>query len=141
MIPSCHVNTFGRALPHCYSERMHKIAIDANFTCLNHPEGMLLSTHGDESFPVLNGIQTQSARTLNLGSEPEDSRQRNADLLRISTQSSHTKTIIHIFQGCGRDTYRAAAATVTLGKLMQTGPCNGYCCGDAGMDALQHAAL
>jgi radical SAM protein (TIGR01212 family) len=32
---SSHVNTFGRAMLHRYGERVHKIAIDADFTCPN----------------------------------------------------------------------------------------------------------
>jgi radical SAM protein (TIGR01212 family) len=32
---SCHVNTFGRAMLQRYGERVHKIAIDASFTCPN----------------------------------------------------------------------------------------------------------
>ena len=35
VILSSHVNTFGQAMLHRYGERVHKIAIDANFTCPN----------------------------------------------------------------------------------------------------------
>ena len=35
MILSNHVNTFGQAMLHRYGERVHKIAIDADFTCPN----------------------------------------------------------------------------------------------------------
>ena len=35
MILSRHVNTFGQAMLHRYGERVHKIAIDADFTCPN----------------------------------------------------------------------------------------------------------
>ena len=35
MILSNYVNTFGQAMLHRYGERVHKIAIDANFTCPN----------------------------------------------------------------------------------------------------------
>ena len=35
MILSSHVNTFGQAMLHRYGERVHKIAIDAEFTCPN----------------------------------------------------------------------------------------------------------
>jgi radical SAM protein (TIGR01212 family) len=35
VILSSHVNTFGQAMLHRYGERVHKIAIDADFTCPN----------------------------------------------------------------------------------------------------------
>jgi hypothetical protein len=35
VILSSHVNTFGQAMLHRYGERVHKIAIDAEFTCPN----------------------------------------------------------------------------------------------------------
>ena len=102
---------------------------------------MLLSTRDDDSFLVLNGIQTQSARTLNLVSELDDLRQLEVDVLRISPQSSHTDTIIRLFHDCLQGTCTTDEAETELAGLMPVGPCNGYWYGDAGMDFRQQAVL
>ena len=41
----------------------------ASFSCLDHPDGLLMRTRESEDFLVLNGIQTQSARVHNLIAE------------------------------------------------------------------------
>ena len=126
----------------CFTARAHNLPKDdCQFRCLDYPDGMLLSTREDESFLVLNGIQTQSARTLNLISELDDLRQLGVDVLRISPQSAHTETVIHRFHDCLQGTCSTAEAATELDGLMPIGPCNGYWYGDAGMDSRQQAAL
>lgn len=126
----------------CFTARAHNLPKDdCQFRCLDYPDGMLLSTREDESFLVLNGIQTQSARTLNLISELDDLRQLGVDVLRISPQSAHTETVIHRFHDCLQGTCSMAEAATELDGLMPIGPCNGYWYGDAGMDSRQQAAL
>jgi collagenase-like PrtC family protease len=126
----------------CFTARAHNLPKDdCQFRCLDYPDGMLLSTREDESFLVLNGIQTQSARTLNLISELDDLRQLGVDVLRISPQSRHTELIIGTFHRCLRGGITAPEAEAQLGKLMPVGPCNGYWYGDAGMDSRQQAVL
>ena len=119
----------------CFTARAHNLPKDdCQFRCLDYPDGLLLSTREDESFLVLNGIQTQSARTLNLVSELDDLRQLRVDVLRISPQSQHTEVIIDTFYRCLQGELTATEAETQLGKLMPVGPCNGYWFGDAGMD-------
>lgn len=126
----------------CFTARAHNLPKDdCQFRCLDYPDGMLLSTREDESFLVLNGIQTQSARTLNLVSELDDLRQLGVDVLRISPQSSHTETVIHRFHDCLQGTCSTDVAATELAGLMPVGPCDGYWYGDAGMDSRQQAAL
>jgi len=126
----------------CFTARAHNLPKDdCQFRCLDYPDGMLLSTREDESFLVLNGIQTQSARTLNLISELDDLRQLGVDVLRISPQSRHTEIIIDTFHRCLQGDIAATEAETQLGKLMPIGPCNGYWYGDAGMDSRQQAVL
>ena len=120
----------------CFTSRAHNLPKDdCQFRCLDYPDGLLLSTREDESFLVLNGIQTQSARTLNLVSELDDLKQLQVDVLRISPQSRHTEVIIDAFHHCLRGAITATEAETQLGRLMPVGPCNGYWFGDAGMDA------
>jgi collagenase-like PrtC family protease len=126
----------------CFTARAHNLPKDdCRFRCLDYPDGLLLSTREDESFLVLNGIQTQSARTLNLVSELDDLKQLQVDVLRISPQSRHTEEIIDTFHRCLRGGITATEAETQLGKLMPVGPCNGYWFGDAGMDTRQQAVL
>jgi collagenase-like PrtC family protease len=126
----------------CFTARAHNLPKDdCQFRCLDYPDGLLLSTREDESFLVLNGVQTQSARTLNLISELDDLKQLQVDVLRISPQSRHTELVIETFHRCLQGDITASEAEAQLGKLMPVGPCNGYWYGDAGMDSRQQAAL
>ena len=126
----------------CFTARAHNLPKDdCQFRCLDYPDGLLLSTREDESFLVLNGIQTQSARTLNLISELDDLKQLQVDVLRISPQSNHTELIIDIFHRCLQGGLATTEADTQLGEFMPVGPCNGYWYGDAGMDTRQQAVL
>ena len=126
----------------CFTARAHNLPKDdCQFRCLDYPDGLLLSTREDESFLVLNGIQTQSARTQNLISELDGLRQLGVDVLRISPQSSCTETVIRIFHDCLQGTCSTDEAETELAGLMPVGPCNGYWYGDAGMDSLQKDGL
>jgi len=140
------VPVFGR-LPlaysaRCFTARAHNLPKDdCQFRCLDYPDGMLLSTREDESFLVLNGIQTQSARTLNLVSELDNLRQLGVDVLRISPQSLHTDTIIQIFHDCLQGERSTDEAATELAGFMPVGPCDGYWYGDAGMDSRHPTAV
>jgi collagenase-like PrtC family protease len=126
----------------CFTARAHNLPKDdCQFRCLDYPDGLLLSTREDESFLVLNGIQTQSAHTLNLISELDDLAQLGVDVLRISPQSLHTETAIRIFYDCLQGTRSTHEAETELAGLMPVGPCNGYWHGGAGMDSRQQAVL
>jgi len=118
----------------CFTARAHDLPKDdCRFRCLDYPDGLLLSTREDETFLVLNGIQTQSARTLNLIDELEDLVRLGVDVLRISPQSRHTAAIIETFHTALQDPAAAARAAAKLGAYMPCGPCDGYWHGDAGM--------
>ena len=126
----------------CFTARAHNLPKDdCQFRCLDYPDGMLMSTREDESFLVLNGIQTQSARTLNLLSELDDLGQLDVDVLRISPQSAHTETVIRLFHDCLQGSCNRDEAATELAKLMPVGLCNGYWYGDAGMDSRQQAVM
>ncbi len=63
----------------------------------------LLSTREDEAFLCINGIQTQSARTVNLLGEIDHFTGLGVDVLRISPQSQHTIEIIERFSAVVND--------------------------------------
>lgn len=122
----------------CFTARAHNLPKDdCQFRCLDYPDGLLLSTREEEPFLVLNGIQTQSARTLNLIGELDDLVALGVDVLRISPQSRHTEFIIDAFHACLQDRAGISGAITELGKFLPTGSCNGYWHGDPGMDSLQ----
>jgi collagenase-like PrtC family protease len=119
----------------CFTARAHNLPKDdCRFRCLEYPDGLPLSTREEEPFLVLNGIQTQSARTLNLVRALDDLRQLDVDVLRISPQSSHTDTVIRCFHACLQGDVNTQAAEQELAGLMPVGPCEGYWHGGAGMD-------
>ena len=108
---------------------------DYQFRCLDYPHGLLLSTREGEDFLVLNGIQTQSAKSCNLIAEIDDMRALGVNVLRISPQSRHTEHIIQTFHKRLHGDCSIDEASNMLKTLMPGGSCNGYWHGTAGMAA------
>jgi collagenase-like PrtC family protease len=118
----------------CYTARAHNLPKDdCEYRCLDDPDGLLMETQEDQSFLILNGIQTQSAKTQNLLPVLNELREMQVDILRISPQSQHTEAVIELFAQCLSGQLDVEQATQKLEALMPTGPCNGYWYGDAGM--------
>lgn len=119
----------------CFTARAHNLPKDdCQFRCLDYPDGLMLRTREDESFLVLNGIQTQSAKTHNLVRDIDDFIDLEVDVLRISPQSGNTEQVINIFHDCLNEKMTACDADIELQKYMMTGECDGYWHGQAGMD-------
>ncbi len=138
------VFAYGR-LPLAYSARCFTARArdlpkdDCRDVCMEHPDGMVVDTQDDTRFLALNGIQTQSARTMNLLPALDDLRGLGVDILRISPQSEHTAAVIDIFHRALTGALDPAASAAPLAALMPAGPCDGYWHGAAGMDALAAA--
>ena len=124
----------------CFTARSHNLPKDdCQYRCLDDADGLLLSTRDQEPFLVLNGIQTQSARTCNLMAEIDDIQQLGVDILRISPQSRSTLAVINIVHDCLHGKKSIADADAEIEALTPTGSCNGYWHGDAGMESVnQH---
>jgi collagenase-like PrtC family protease len=119
----------------CFTARAHNLPKDdCQFRCLDYPDGMMLRTREDESFLVLNGIQTQSAKTHNLVRDIDDFTELEVDVLRISPQSRHTEQIIGLFHDCLNGKIPACDADIGLQKYLLSEECDGYWHGQAGMD-------
>lgn len=120
----------------CFTARAHNLAKDdCQYRCLDYPDGLLLSTQEKEKLFVLNGVQTQSAKTCNLITELDDLLQLDVDVLRISPPSRHCEKIIDIFYQCLHNNYSLEQASSQLQDLMPVGGgCNGYWHGDSGME-------
>ncbi len=120
----------------CFTARSHNLPKDdCQYRCLDDPDGLLLSTQEKEKFLVLNGIQTQSAKTCNLVSELDQLQALNVDILRISPPSQHCDVIIELFYKVLNEGYSAEHADKELQEIMPAGgSCNGYWYGESGMD-------
>jgi collagenase-like PrtC family protease len=119
----------------CFTARAHKLPKDdCQYRCLDYPDGLTLSTQDDNRFLSLNGIQTQSARTLNLLSEIDEMRKLGVDVIRISPQSRGTDRVIEVFRRCLDGDLNPEEGTRLLTPLMPSGACNGYWYGGAGME-------
>ena len=119
----------------CFTARAHNLPKDdCQFRCLDYPDGLMLRTREDESFLVLNGIQTQSAKTQNLVSDINDFIDLEIDVLRISPQSNNTEKVINIFYHCLQGKLSSGDAEDALQPYIMSGECNGYWSGQAGMD-------
>lgn len=120
----------------CFTARAHNLPKDdCQYRCLDYPDGLLLSTQEKEKFLVLNGIQTQSAKTCNLIMELDEIIKLNVDILRISPPSQHCVKIIDIFYQCLHHDYPVEQANTELQSVMPSGgSCNGYWHGVSGMD-------
>lgn len=121
----------------CFTARAHNLPKDdCQYRCLDYADGLLLRTREDESFLVLNGIQTQSAKTQNLISETDDFIDLGIDVLRISPQSRNTDQVIDVFDRRLRGKLSINDAENKLQQYIMTGECNGYWHGRAGMDTV-----
>ncbi len=118
----------------CYTARSLNLPKDkCEFRCIDYPDGRLLQTREGEGFLVLNGIQTQSARTHEVLEQVPQLAALGVDVLRISPQAEHTFRILDLFGEAVRDGY-AARLLDELRLLLPLGPCNGYMAGAPGMD-------
>jgi len=120
----------------CFTARAHNLPKDdCQYRCLDDPDGLLLSTQEKEKFLVLNGIQTQSAKTCNLIDQLDELKRLKVDILRISPPSQHCEKIIDLFYRCLHHDYSYQQASQELQRLMPAGgSCNGYWYGQSGMD-------
>lgn len=118
----------------CFTARAHNLAKDdCQFRCLENSDGLMLHTREDESFLILNGIQTQSAKTQNLVKEINDFIGLGIDVLRISPQSKNTERIIDVFDRCLHGEINVDEAAKSLQPFIMSGECDGYWHEEAGM--------
>lgn len=138
------VFAFGR-LPLAFSARcftarhLNLPKDDCGFSCIAHPDGLVLRTRENEPFLVLNGIQTQSARVHSLLGDMPSLANTGVDVVRLSPQSQHTPEIIRLFDAVRRGTSSARAAHVNLQELLPGEPCNGYWHGRSGLEQVTEA--
>ncbi|RJG09385.1 ubiquinone anaerobic biosynthesis protein UbiV [Massilia cavernae] len=118
----------------CFTARYRNLPKDdCQFSCLEHPDGLLLRTRAHEPFLVLNGTQTQSAGVHCLIGEFDQLAAAGVDVLRISPQSKDTARVLDLYDEVRRGTLAPAQARMRIAPLLPGEACNGYWYGMPGM--------
>lgn len=121
----------------CFTARRYNLQKDdCQFRCLDHPEGLALRTREGQPFLVLNGVQTQSARILNLAREVPEMARLGVDIVRISPQTAGIGEIAASLKCALRDPGEAAEVAARLDKLAGAETCNGFWHGAPGIERL-----
>lgn len=107
----------------CFTARRFNLQKDTcEFKCIEHPEGMMTKTREGAPFLVINGIQTQSAKTYNLLREAPGLAAAGVDILRISPQPEGTAEVVAAFR-------EEIGDTISAGDF-----CNGFWHGHPGLE-------
>ncbi|HAT32568.1 MAG TPA: U32 family peptidase [Janthinobacterium sp.] len=121
----------------CFTARNRNLPKDdCRFSCLEHPDGLLLQTRESADFLVLNGTQTQSALVYNLVHEVATMRELGVDVARISPQSTDTERVIAVFDQARRRQLEGAAARAQIEAWQPGASCDGYWYGKPGLERL-----
>jgi collagenase-like PrtC family protease len=122
----------------CFTARHYNLPKDdCQFRCLDHPDGLALSTREGEPFLTLNGIQTQSAGVYSLIGELPALRELDIVSLRLSPQSRHMGRVVDAFHAALAGEANAASA---LARIMPGPAVDGYWHGRAGLDRIESHA-
>ena len=126
----------------CFTARHRNLPKDdCRFSCLDHPDGLMLKTREHEDFLVLNGTQTQSAKVYNLVGAMEEMQALGVHVLRISPQSTETDKIVALFDEARHGRVPPAEAQERMQALMPDKGCNGYWYGQPGLDQIDNLAV
>jgi collagenase-like PrtC family protease len=118
----------------CFTARHRNLPKDdCRFSCIEHPDGLPLSTREGQPFLVLNGIQTQSATTCCLVDEFPTLEQSGVEVARISPQAQATGEVLRIYDELRRGAIDSAQARARLAPTLPGAPSNGFWHGQAGM--------
>ena len=126
----------------CFTARQRNLPKDdCRFSCLDHPDGLMLNTREHEGFLVLNGTQTQSAKVYNLVDALDDMRSLGVDVVRLSPQSQNMADVVAVFDAGRKHTLSPQHALARLQPLMPFEGCNGYWHGQPGLDQVHSDTL
>jgi collagenase-like PrtC family protease len=118
----------------CFTARHYNLQKDdCQFKCLDHPDGLTLRSREGEDFLTLNGIQTQSAKVMNLAHRLDELRSTGVDVLRLSPQARLMDRVVEVFRALVDGDISARDASQRLDRVMPGNPCDGYWRGEAGM--------
>lgn len=133
------VFTYGRVplafSARCFTARQHKLPKDdCRFSCLAHPDGLVMQPPEKQPLLVLNGIQAQSALVCNLVGELDSMRAMQVDVVRLSPQSSNMDEIIALVRAALDGALAPQAAAQRMAPLMPGAACDGFWHGRPGME-------
>lgn len=115
----------------CFTARYYNLQKDScQFRCLDHPDGLLVSTQEKEPLLKLNGTQIQSARATNLIEQLTALKHLPAHVIRISPQQENMAEIVAMFKNAISG---YPVSHITWQAITHHPPCNGYWQGKAGM--------
>lgn len=118
----------------CFTARNRNLPKDdCQFSCLEHPDGLLLRTREQAPFLVINGTQTQSAAVQCLIGELDQLAAAGVDVLRINPQASGTAHVLEIYDQARRGLLAPDQARARLAPTLAGQACNGYWYGQSGM--------
>lgn len=106
---------------------------DCQFRCLDHPDGLTLASREGEDFLAINGIQTQSAKVMQLAHRLEDLRSAGVAVMRLSPQSRHMERVVNIHRALLDGSLSPADSPASLAPCLPAQACDGYWLGQAGM--------
>lgn len=119
----------------CFTARNRNLPKDdCRFSCMEHPDGLPLHTREGQSFLVLNGTQTQSAKVHSLVEEFDAIAALGVAVLRISPQSRGTLEVIDTYDQLRRGRIDAAQARARIDPHLLAPAANGYWHGKPGME-------
>jgi collagenase-like PrtC family protease len=118
----------------CFTARHRNLPKDdCQFSCLEHPDGLLMRTRAHQPFLVLNGTQTQSDKVQNLVAELASMAALGVDVARISPQAAHSAAIIAAFDAVRHGRLDGHDAARALEPWLPGAACNGYWHGQPGL--------
>jgi collagenase-like PrtC family protease len=119
----------------CFTARRFNLQKDAcRFRCLDYPQGLSLRTREGEPLVVLNGVQTLSARVLNLLGALPAAAALGIEVVRVSPEPAHTAEIVALAARALRHPAEAAQAAREAARLAPGETCDGYWHGRAGIE-------
>jgi collagenase-like PrtC family protease len=119
----------------CFTARHRNLPKDdCRFSCIDHPDGLLVKTREQQPFLVLNGIQTQSALVYNLVDQFDVMRAMGVDVVRLSPQSAHMHDIVALAHAALHGRLDGTEAAAHMAPLMPAAPCDGFWHGRPGLD-------
>ena len=121
----------------CFTARHYNLSKDdCQFRCLDHPDGLTLTTREGQDFLTINGIQTMSAGCQSLLGHLAGMATAGVDAVRISPQTRHTAEVVQAFRAVidGQTSAQPAPTGLATGMLV-----DGYWLGQPGIAHSQGA--
>lgn len=120
----------------CFTARHYGLPKDdCQYRCLDHPDGLGLSTRDGRDFLAINGVQTQSSQRYLLLDEIPAIAAMGIDVVRVSPQSTHTLEVLRAYDAALRGEPAQARP-----EWSAEGFCNGYWHGIAGIEMKEAVA-